>query len=106
MFRTPTKLMAIYVGFLITFAWGTANSVAFASENERYKAIPMAAGGYVFILDTREGHAWTWSSGGTGGASANGVNPHIVYQGNVRQNMKGSATAIQSPQDGKKNKRF
>ncbi len=59
-----------------------------ASENERYKAIPMASGGYVFILDTREGHAWTWSSGGAGGVSAGGANPRIVYQGNVRQNMR------------------
>lgn len=57
------------------------------ADNERYKAIPLAAGGYVFILDTQEGHAWTWSNAGPGQASPSGSNPRIVYQGNVRRNM-------------------
>lgn len=65
--------------------WGPA--VSHASENERYKALPIANGGYVFILDTREGHAWTWTSAGQGQVSPSGVNPHFVYQGNVRKNM-------------------
>jgi hypothetical protein len=62
-------------------------STAAAADNERYKAIPLAAGGYVFILDTLEGHAWTWSNAGPGQAGPSGSNPRIVYQGNVRRNM-------------------
>lgn len=104
--RPCAKRMPRYIILLIALAWCGANSVSFASENERYKAIPMASGGYVFIIDTKEGHAWTWSSGGTGGASSNGVNPHIVYQGNVRQNMKKSKSAVQIPQMEKNGKRF
>ncbi len=34
------------------------------AENERYKAFPMSPGGYVFILDTKEGHIWTWNTAG------------------------------------------
>lgn len=47
----------------------------------------MASGGYVFIIDTREGHAWTWNSAGQGQVSPSGTNPRIIYQGNVRKNM-------------------
>lgn len=65
----------------------TAGS-AFASENERYKAIPISTGGYVFIIDTREGHMWTWNNAGVGQTSPSGENPKVVYQGNVRNNMK------------------
>lgn len=68
-----------------------------ASDNERYKAIPMASGGYVFIIDTREGHAWTWNNAGQGQVSPSGVNPHIVYQGNVRKNMSPPKTVPISP---------
>lgn len=59
----------------------------FASENERYRAFPMATGGYVFILDTREGHIWTWSNTGPEQVSSSGQNPRILYQGNIRKNM-------------------
>ncbi len=57
------------------------------AENERYKAFPMSPGGYVFILDTKEGHAWVWSNTGREQVSPSGKNPRIVYQGNVRKNM-------------------
>ncbi len=63
-------------------------SSAFATENERYKAIPIGMGGYVFIIDTREGHIWTWNNVGGGQTSPSGGNPKVVYQGNVRNNMK------------------
>ena len=29
------------------------------ADVERYRPVPLG-GGLVFILDTREGHAWTW----------------------------------------------
>lgn len=75
------------------------------ADNERYKAIPMGAGGYVFILDTRDGHAWTWQSGGQGKVGSDGTNPHIQYQGNVRNNMKSpkgqaKASAVPVPPSG------
>lgn len=79
-----------YFALLCIAFWGCAQFWAApvqASDNERYKAIPMASGGYVFIIDTREGHAWTWNSAGQGQASPSGSNPRIVYQGNVRTNM-------------------
>lgn len=57
------------------------------ADVERYMALPLG-GGYVFILDTREGHAWTWTSSIPGEAQKNGVNPKLTYQGNVRQNMQ------------------
>lgn len=57
------------------------------ADVERYRPVPLGSG-LVFILDTREGHAWTWQSGTPGNASASGENPRIVYQGNIRKNMK------------------
>jgi len=73
------------------------------AENERYKAIPMASGGFVFILDTREGHAWTWTNAGTGQVSKTGENPRFTYQGNVKKNMHppkktGSGPEMHKPQ--------
>lgn len=59
-------------------------SVAQASENERYKAIPLGGGASVFIIDTREGHIWTWVNEGRS-AAPSGSNNQIRYQGNVSQ---------------------
>ena len=69
---------------------------ASASENERYKAIPASPGGPILIIDTKEGHLWTWNNNGVEETDAAGVNPRIRYQGNVRKNMK-SPTTPQSP---------
>ena len=60
---------------------------ASASENERYKAIPASPGGPILIIDTKEGHLWTWNNNGVEETDAAGVNPRIRYQGNVRKNM-------------------
>lgn len=65
---------------------------AAASENERYRAIPTAPNGFVLIIDTKEGHLWTWNNNGVGETDAMGVNPRIRYQGNVRKNMKTPAS--------------
>jgi len=60
---------------------------ASASENERYKAIPASPGGPILIIDTKEGHLWTWNNNGVEETDAAGVNPRIRYQGNLRKNM-------------------
>lgn len=65
------------------------------ADVERYRPIPLG-GGLVFILDTREGHAWTWQSSIAGGVSAGGETPRIIYQGNVRKNMRSSQKAAGS----------
>ena len=67
------------------------------ADVERYMALPLG-GGYVFILDTREGHAWTWTSSIPGDAKKNGVNPKLTYQGNVRQNMQPRKPQANIPQ--------
>ena len=67
------------------FFWHDSAS---ASENERYKAIPASPGGPILIIDTKEGHLWTWNNNGVEETDAAGVNPRIRYQGNVRKNMK------------------
>ena len=66
------------------FFWHDSAS---ASENERYKAIPASPGGPILIIDTKEGHLWTWNNNGVEETDAAGVNPRIRYQGNVRKNM-------------------
>ena len=58
---------------------------SFADENERYKAVPLGSGG-IFIIDSKEGHTWTWSN--KGGHNIDGKNSSLVYQGSVRSNMK------------------
>lgn len=59
------------------------------ADVERYRPIPLG-GGLVFILDTREGHAWTWQMTPSGNVSSSGESSRIIYQGNVRKNMKPS----------------
>jgi len=55
-----------------------------SAENERYKAIRMASGGFVFILDTREGHVWMWNNALP---FKKGKNLQISYQLKVPMNM-------------------
>lgn len=69
---------------------------AFA-ENERYKAFPIIGGGSVFIIDTKEGHIWTWSNTGSSNASSSGKNDNILYQGNIRKNMNPKRQKINIP---------
>ena len=64
---------------------------AFA-ENERYKAIPMYGGG-IFIIDTREGHTWTWSNS-AGKVSKDGKSERLKYQGNVIKNIRNSKEEV------------
>ena len=71
--------------FLVSFVGWSSFSYA---DVERYIAVPLGGGASVFVLDTREGHAWTWTHSGQGQVGAGGVNPHFTYQGNVRNNMR------------------
>jgi len=60
-----------------------ASSNVWASDNERYKAVPLGAGGAsIFIIDTREGHMWVWTN-----QISTKESPNIRYEGNVRQHM-------------------
>lgn len=43
------------------------------ADNERYKAIPLAAGGYVFILDTQEGSRLDLEQRRSGAGSPSGM---------------------------------
>lgn len=74
------------------------------ADVERYRPVPLG-GGLVFILDTREGHAWTWQSSIPGGVSASGETPRITYQGNVRKNMRPSQGTV-SPSQQSATQRF
>lgn len=80
------SLKAVLVAAMLSgcFFW---HGSASASENERYKAIPASPGGPILIIDTKEGHLWTWNNNGVEETDAAGVNPRIRYQGNVRKNM-------------------
>ena len=82
------RIMLSYKRLLLTAALCTfLVSAAEASENERYKAIPASPGGPILIIDTKEGHLWTWNNSGVEETDTAGVNPRIRYQGNVRKNM-------------------
>lgn len=61
-------------------------SLSFANDYERYKAVPLGGSGGIFIIDTKEGHTWTWSN--RAGHTADGESLSLDYQGNVRSNMK------------------
>lgn len=67
---------------------GVCGASAGASENERYRALPTSPSGPILIIDTKEGHLWTWNNNGIEETDAAGVNPRVRYQGNVRKNMK------------------
>lgn len=58
---------------------------SFANDYERYKAVAFGNGG-IFIIDTKEGHTWTWSN--RGDYTVDGHTLSLEYQGNVRSNMK------------------
>jgi hypothetical protein len=75
---------------LLSFLFSAVPSACWAGDgDERYRAYPFGAG--FLILDTREGHLWTW--GGTGGnVTKNGENDNLSYQGAVRKNMTPAAS--------------
>lgn len=83
--RIPMKTLVIGCGIVMAVT-------AHAAENGRYQAIPLdgeaasRGGSRVLIIDSREGHVWTWSgnelisdpnSGRRYGAA-------FIYQGKIR----------------------
>lgn len=72
---------------LLIAGWMLLQPQLACADVERYRPIPLG-GGLVFILDTREGHAWIWQQTPPGTVSSSGESSRITYQGNVRKNMK------------------
>lgn len=67
-------------------------SAADAGEAGRYQAVPLEGEGHarggsrVFIIDTQDGHVWTWSGNelvGTGGSERR-YGPAFIYHGKLR----------------------
>lgn len=65
---------------------------AHVAEAGRYQAVPLESegsargGSRVFIIDTQDGHAWTWSGNELVGSGGNErrYGPAFVYHGRVR----------------------
>lgn len=63
-----------------------------AAEAGRYQAVPLEGegnargGSRVFIIDTQDGHVWTWSGNELVGSGGNErrYGPAFVYHGKVR----------------------
>ena len=63
-----------------------------AAEAGRYQAVPLESegnargGSRVFIIDTQDGHVWTWSGNELVGSGSNErrYGPAFVYHGKVR----------------------
>lgn len=74
-------------------AWGALlASAAHAADTMRYQAVPLegegaARGGHrVFIIDTHEGHVWTWSGNEltTNSGKERRYGPAFIYHGKLR----------------------
>ncbi|MEE9395894.1 MAG: hypothetical protein V3V31_02660 [Methylococcales bacterium] len=81
------KLLILLVPALIL-----TSKVAFAEENDRYRAVILQQGGgsenraKVFIIDSEDGHMWTWEDK-TKFTTKNGqigFGTQLIYQGKVR----------------------
>lgn len=67
-------------------------SVANAGETGRYQAVPLESDGNtrgshrVFIIDTQDGHVWTWSGNElvSSGGNERRYGPAFVYHGKIR----------------------
>ena len=73
--------------------WGVLFvTVAYAAETGRYQAVPLESegnargGNRVLIIDTQEGHVWTWSGNELVGSGSNErrYGPAFIYHGKVR----------------------
>lgn len=81
---------------MTTFLFSLIATPVMAAEVGRYQAVPMDSdgpgrgSGRVLIIDTQEGHVWTWSGNellGDGG-SGRRYGSAFVYQGKVRPGNK------------------
>ena len=80
---------------LAVLACGVSATVS-AADTGRYQAVPLdgegpgRGGGRVLIIDTQEGHVWTWSGNeliGDGGIGRR-YGSAFIYQGKVRPGSK------------------
>lgn len=78
------------------FLFASMTNPVTAADVGRYQAVPMdgdgpgRSSGRVLIIDTQEGHVWTWSGNellGDGG-SGRRYGSAFVYQGKVRPGTK------------------
>lgn len=81
---------------LAMFLFASMTNPVIAADVGRYQAVPMdgdgpgRGSGRVLIIDTQEGHVWTWSGNellGDGG-SGRRYGSAFVYQGKVRPGNK------------------
>ena len=87
--RIPMRTLLIGLGIAVTVT-------AHAADNGRYQAIPLdgeaasRGGSRVLIIDSQEGHVWTWSGNelisDSGGGRRYGA--AFIYQGKVRPGNK------------------
>lgn len=85
-----------WVGLLaIWTVFGIVTAPAHAQDNRRYQAVVLLDAGKsaqsgslhprVFVLDTRDGHMWTWEEKArVGGGPGTRFGTVITYQGRVR----------------------
>ena len=81
---------------LAMFTGVTCGSAAYAAEVGRYRAIPLEGEGpgrgssRVLIIDSQEGHVWTWSGNELVSESGNSrrYGAAFIYQGKVRPGNK------------------
>lgn len=92
--RIPMRTLVVGFGAM---GFGAALTVAaHAADNGRYQAIPLDAeaasrgGSRVLIIDSQEGHVWTWSGNELISDSGSGrrYGAAFIYQGKVRPGNK------------------
>lgn len=82
------KSLGLAMASLVMFCTGASN----AANTGRYQAIALEnegqarGGSRVFIIDTQEGHIWTWSGNDlvSEGGNERRYGPAFVYYGKVR----------------------
>lgn len=82
--------------FLISLLFASMANPVIAADVGRYQAVPMdgdgpgRGNGRVLIIDTQEGHVWTWSGNELLGDGDTGrrYGSAFVYQGKVRPGNK------------------
>ena len=89
-----TLIRAVLIGAVLIGAVGMGG--AHAAETGRYQAIalegegPARGGSRVLIIDSQEGHVWTWSGNELIADSGSGrrYGAAFIYQGKVRPGSK------------------
>lgn len=95
---------------ILLLAWvalcgATMTITAGAAETGRYQAIPLEGegaargGSRVLIIDSQEGHVWTWSGNEliADGGSGRRYGAAFIYQGKVRPGSKSGEVIDSQP---------